>query len=126
MGINNVILAGYVGTEPKVVVGKSDFKIARVSIGTTTYRGGKSVTDWHNVEAFGSAANYIERYVNKGDYVVVTGFLSMSTFKKDGVDKHYYNVKVSAIEKPRVKDVESDPGEDYESDIGKTEVDMPY
>ena len=122
------MLAGYVGAEPNIVVGKNDFKVVRISIGTSTFRNKQTVTDWHNVEAFGSAANYIEKYVKKGDYVVVSGFLTMSKFKgKDGSDRNYYNVKVSTVEKPRVRSSSDDnPGEEYEMEQGKPVDDMPY
>jgi len=128
MGMNYVFLSGYVGTEPNIVVGKSNFKVARLSIGTTTYRNKQQVTDWHNVEAFGTAASYIEKYVKKGDYVVVTGFLSTKVYKgKDGTDKHAYNVTVSSIEKPRVKDhVESETKYEPGNNTNKSEDDMPY
>ncbi len=109
MGVNTVILAGYVGSEPNVY-SKNDFKVAKFSIGTSAYRNKQKVTDWHNVESFGSSATYVENYIHKGDYVVVSGFLTTTTFKtKDGTEMKVYGVKVSSVEKPRVNEEANRP-----------------
>lgn len=134
MGINSVILAGYVGNEPNVYT-KNDFKVAKFSVGTQSYRNKQQVTDWHNLESFGSSATYIEKYVHKGDYVVVSGFLTTTTFKtKDGTEMKVYGVKVSSVEKPRVKDTdmhpeprsEEQPEPPREAQGGKYDDDLPY
>lgn len=134
MGVNSVILAGYVGSEPMVYT-KNDFKVAKFSVGTQSYRNKQQVTDWHNLESFGSSATYIEKYVHKGDYVVVSGFLTTTTFKtKDGTEMKVYGVKVSSVEKPRVKDTEmhpeprsdEQPESPREVQGGKYDDDLPY
>ena len=106
MGVNSVILAGYIGGEPQIFE-RGEFKTGRISVGTNAFRNKQAVTDWHNVELFGAAATYAEKYIKKGDYVVVTGYLSMTEYTtRDGVEKKLYNIKALTIEKPKVKEDE--------------------
>lgn len=129
MGINFVTLAGYVGSEPKVYDNKT-YKSVRLSVCTVGYRAKKEVTDWHNVEAYNNNASYIEKYIFKGDYVVISGYLSITEYKgNDGNEKKVYSVKVSSIEKPRIKEKETGQkpaSENYNREYNFTDDDLPY
>ena len=45
-------------------------------------------TQWHNVVAWGPQAEFLEKYVQKGQGLVVNGKLSSRTYEKDG-EKRY-------------------------------------
>lgn len=126
--MNIVILSGFVGSDPKVY-NHNGLKIAKVSIGTKGYRQKQEVLDWHNVEIFGDKADFVEKYMKKGDAIVVEGFLSTSSFTgKDGTQKSIYSVKVTTVEKPRITLVAdekpADNNSSYQSKV--YEDDIPY
>jgi single-strand DNA-binding protein len=108
MGVNSVILGGHVGQDPKIYI-KGDLKIAKFGLGTTMFRNNARVTDWHSIEAFGKLAEYIEKYFKKGDYVIITGYLTTNVFKtKEGNDKKEITVKAITAEKPKSTDFTED------------------
>lgn len=79
--VNKYIVIGNVGADPKIS-GKS----ARFSIATSeSYknREGERVEDtqWHSIVAFGKDAEYVEKYVKKGDKVYAEGKLKTSDWE---------------------------------------------
>lgn len=122
--MNNVILSGYVGSDPKFF-NSGDNKIARVSIATKRYANKKEVSDWHNVELFGGLAEYVNKYVKKGDYIVIGGFLSTSNFKtKSGEERSVYSVKATSIDKARI--TTNAAQHDTQSDDDDVPYDTPF
>jgi single-strand DNA-binding protein len=96
--MNQVTLSGFIGGDPKIVH-KENFSVARLSIATKSYRNKENVTDWHEVEAFNQNADYIEKYIHKGDFVVISGYLTTTSFTtKEGVERKTYGVKLVTIE----------------------------
>ena len=96
--MNQVTLSGFVGQDPKIVARES-FKVARVSIATKMYRNKEQVSDWHDVEAFGTNAEYFEKFVKKGDFVVISGYLTTTSYTdKSGQERKNYGVKVTSVE----------------------------
>lgn len=92
--INDVLLIGNVGQDPKVTQ-VADTEVAQFSLATS--QGGYKKQDgteipertqWHNVVAWRSLANIAKQYIHKGDKVVVKGMIDYRTYEKDGV-KHY-------------------------------------
>jgi single-strand DNA-binding protein len=96
--MNQVTLSGFIGGDPKIVK-KENFSVARLSIATKSYRNKENVTDWHEVEAFNQNADYIEKYLHKGDFVVISGYLTTTAFTdKSGQERKTYGVKLVTIE----------------------------
>lgn len=127
MGINIVALSGHVGVDP-VIYTKEDFKIAKISMSTVGYRNRKEVVDWHNVDAYGQVAEFVEKHVKKGDYVSLTGYLSTTSYKgSDGKDKKSYSVKVVSLDKPNVKKIPVDQSKlnEYERNKEKQRREIP-
>ena len=84
----------------------------------------KEQIEWHNVEAFGKNADFIESYVFKGDFILIQGFLSTASFKdKSGAERKTYSVKVSTINKPKSGDAK--PSGNTQQYHGN-EDDIPY
>jgi single-strand DNA-binding protein len=79
--VNKYIVIGNVGADPKIS-GKS----ARFSIATSeSYknREGERVeeTQWHNIVAFGNDAEYVDKFVKKGDKVYAEGKFKTSEWE---------------------------------------------
>lgn len=72
MSYNQLILIGYVGKDPEVVNGAS-VPIAKFSVATSSFRQGKTETEWHNVTTFGKTAEACMQHLTKGKQVFVQG-----------------------------------------------------
>lgn len=91
---NNVSLIGRIGKEPKVHTFGDGKKLARIGLITSErYRNnqGQYVTDaqCHQVVAWGKKAIYIEKYLEKGQQVAITGKLITRSFVNEAGEKRY-------------------------------------
>lgn len=90
---NRVQLIGNLGKDPEVKAIDNGNKMARMSIATSeTYQNAKgekvTETQWHNVVAWGKAAEIAEKLLAKGNEVVIEGKLvSRSYIDKEGQKK---------------------------------------
>ena len=91
---NHVQLIGNVGQDPTITNLESGKKVARFSLATNEYykdaKGEKTQnTDWHTLVAWGRTAEIIEKYVDKGREIGVTGKLRTRTFTTDDGSQRY-------------------------------------
>lgn len=94
---NKVLLTGYVGNDPKIVVFENGGKNASFSLATKnnyTNQAGDKIeeTDWHNIVVKGNSAIIVEKYIKAGTYVSVEGVLRYRSYE----DKN--NIKVNVTE----------------------------
>ena len=100
---NKVQLIGNLGKAPEVKNTESGKKLAKFSIATNeTYKNakGEKVTDtqWHNVIAWGTTAEFAEKYLDKGTEVVIEGKLMNNTYTdKDGVKRYSTEIQVNEL-----------------------------
>ena len=80
MYYNKAILIGLVGSTPDVHYPRKGNCQAMLRLATTTSgytrRDGSQIparTEWHTVMAFGSLAQFVERWVGKGSHLLVEG-----------------------------------------------------
>lgn len=76
--MNTIILKGNLGNDPEVKTFESGGQVAKFSLATTeryTNRNNEKVesVDWHNIVFYGKPVDTIEKYLHKGDQVLVTG-----------------------------------------------------
>ena len=87
---NHAQVIGHVGSDPKIITSPNGTKIANLSIATTEkYKNANGdrveSTEWHSIIAFGVRAELIEKYVNKGSQILVSGKLQTRDYlDKDG------------------------------------------
>ena len=91
---NRVNLIGNLGIDPEVKELESGKKLARISLATSeTYKSGdgKQVknTEWHNLVAWGPRANFVEKYLKKGNEVAIEGKLTHRSYDDDKGNKRY-------------------------------------
>jgi single-strand DNA-binding protein len=91
--MNNINLIGRVGQTPELKTAKSGTSFINFSIATNDGFGEKKKTNWHNCTAFGKTAEIIDKYVNKGDEIGVSGSIDYN--ENDG--KRYTTVLVNSI-----------------------------
>jgi single-strand DNA-binding protein len=83
--MNSISLAGRIGQDPELRYTSSDNAVCNISIATRNYQG---ETDWHRVVCWGKTAENIERYLRKGDWVVVRGSLGYRKWTdREGIEK---------------------------------------
>ena len=101
---NRVQLLGNVGNTPKITKFDSGKVSANLSL-ATSYKYAdrktgeiKSVTDWHNLVAWGKTAELIEKYVSKGKEIMVEGRLTSRSYEdKEGNKRYTTEVLISNV-----------------------------
>lgn len=92
--INKVILIGNVAADPDIRCFENGNSVAKLRLGTTERfkdkEGNKrEVTEWHNIEAWGTPASIIDQYVRKGDRLYVEGQIHYEEYTdKNNVTKY--------------------------------------
>jgi len=76
--MNQIILKGNVGQDPEYKVFESGGQVCKFSLATSEKyknREGEQVTqtDWHNIVFYGKIADTINKYVKKGNQLLITG-----------------------------------------------------
>ncbi len=90
---NKVQLIGHLGMDPEVKTFDNG-QMVRISVATSEkYRNknGESVeeTQWHNVIAWGKTAEIMEKYLKKGQEVVINGKLETRQYDDKEGNKRY-------------------------------------
>ena len=100
---NKVQLIGNLGNAPEIKSIESGKKMARFCIATNeNYRNlkGEKVTEttWHNLVAWGKVAELAEKFLQKGNEVVIEGkLINRSYTDKDGIKKYISEVQVNEL-----------------------------
>lgn len=100
---NNVQLIGRAGMDPEIKSFEKERKMARFSIATNSYyydQKGERVeeTQWHQLVAWGKTAEVVEKLVQKGKQLAVSGKLTNRSWEdKDGNKRFQVEVVVNEI-----------------------------
>lgn len=91
---NKVQLLGNLGNEPEMITLESGKKLVKFSIATNeTYKNanGEKVTDtqWHNIIAWNKTAEIVEKYLQKGNEVMIEGKLTSRSYETKEGEKRY-------------------------------------
>ncbi len=98
---NQVQLIGNLGQKPEIKTFGEDKKVAKFSIATSDYyidnKGEKKEqTQWHNVVIWGKQADVVEKYLDKGMQVAVSGKITYRNYDdKDGNKKYITEIIAS-------------------------------
>lgn len=98
---NQVQLIGNLGKKPEIKSFGEDKKLATFSIATSDYyydnKGEKKEqTQWHNVVVFGKQAETVEKYLDKGMQVAVSGKITYRQYEdKDGIKRNITEIIAS-------------------------------
>ncbi|MDD3773579.1 MAG: single-stranded DNA-binding protein [Weeksellaceae bacterium] len=99
---NKVTLIGRTGKEVEVINFENG-SLAKVSLATSDYytnaKGEKvEETQWHNVVAYGRTADILEKYVNKGDEIAVSGKITYRDYEdKEGQKRFITEIKIDEV-----------------------------
>lgn len=91
---NNVKLIGNVGAAPIIAELDNGKKVARFSLATNeTFKNSKgekqTETNWHNLVAWGKAAEIVEKFIVKGKELAIDGKLVSRSYETKDQEKRY-------------------------------------
>jgi single-strand DNA-binding protein len=124
--MNKAILYGNVGKDPEVRTLESGKKVAKFSLATNksyTNQQGEKITEtaWHNIVLWGKLAELAEKYVKKGNSVIIEGEISYRTYEnKEGVTIYTTDIIGNALHFAGGKKEET---KEPEKQTGKRHVD---
>lgn len=100
--MNNVVLGGSVSFIGKVYQSKNGSNMLTFGIGTKKIVKDKEYFDSFEVLCYGNLIDYVNKYLSKGDYIIVTGSLSTRLQKtQDGIEYKKYTIIANDIESVR-------------------------
>ncbi|MBZ9629784.1 single-stranded DNA-binding protein [Salegentibacter sp. LM13S] len=99
---NNVQLIGNVGNTPETTTFESGKKVTRFSLATNEFYYVEDEktqqTYWHNLVAWGKQADIIEKYVDKGKEIAISGKLTSRSYEdKDGKKQFVTEVIIQEV-----------------------------
>ena len=90
---NHVQLIGHLGLDPEAKqindTVKTTFTLATNTVYKDAEGNKKTLTDWHNIIAWGGLAQTMESYLKKGDKIGVSGRLVTRSYEGDDESKRY-------------------------------------
>lgn len=91
---NKVSLIGRLGAQPELVTLESGKTLARFSLATNERFKDKkgewqTLTQWHNMTAWGNTATLVGRILSKGQEVIVEGRLVNKSYETKSGEKRY-------------------------------------
>ena len=100
---NQVVLVGNMVRDPEVKALNNGSSVAKFTIGMTrkwqTENGEKKEeATFVDIDSFGKTASVVEKYLRKGDPVLVEGRLKMEQWEKDGQKRSKLMVVANAIQ----------------------------
>lgn len=105
MSVNKVILVGNVGKDPEVRYLDKNVAVANFTLATTerafTTQSGIQVperTEWHNIVAWRSSAEYAEKYIRKGSQLYIEGKIQTRMWEKDGIKRYTTEIYVESFQ----------------------------
>ncbi len=100
---NKVQLIGNLGNDPEIITLESGKKLAKFSLATNeSYKDSdgqkQTITDWHNIIAWGKTTDIIEKYLTKGKEVAVEGKLTNRSYEtKEGEKRYITEVVINEV-----------------------------
>jgi len=101
---NKVNLIGNLGMDPEIKKLENGSSLAKFSLATSdSYKNkdGEKVkeTQWHNLVAWGPKAEFVEKYLKKGQEIAVEGKLTHRSYEnKEGKKQYITEVVVNEVQ----------------------------
>ena len=143
--LNKVILMGNLGKDPETRTLESGAVMCRFSIATTeTYKNRKSGertshTEWHNIILWKGLAEIADKYLHKGDKVLIEGKIRTRSWEDKESGQTRYSTEILADQmqmmgnnkkedKPEIKNADNEPNLDsfVEESPSQEETNLPF
>jgi len=128
--MNKVVLIGHVGDDPEVRYLDTGVVVANFSLATNEYykKDGEklTITEWHKIVLWRGLAEIAEKYVKKGQLLMVEGKIKTRTYEdKEGKKRYVTEIYGENIEMLGVKKVENNNTK-YESQAEAASDIIPF
>ena len=125
--LNKVQLIGNVGNDPEIRTLQGNSKNAQFRLATTTrYKDSNGTaqeeTEWHNIVTWNNKADFVEKYIHKGNELYVEGKIKSRSWTDQQGNKRYIteivadNIQIlkdpSRAEQPQAQPVPQEPLEE--------------
>jgi single-strand DNA-binding protein len=94
--MNNITLAGRLGTDPEVRFTPSGQKVTSFSMATNSRKGGKDETTWWRITVWGERLDKMIQYLKKGSAVITVGELHKPEIYTDRNGNSQVSMEVTA------------------------------
>ena len=101
MNLNKVILCGRVTKAPEIKETPSGKKVAIISLATNMFmgKGKEDKATFHNLVAWSSIAEVVEKYVSVGQEIIIEGNINNRNYEnKQGIKKNISEVIVERLQ----------------------------
>lgn len=101
MNLNKIILCGRVTKEVEIQTTTSGKKVAKISLATNQYMGKdkEPKTVFHNLVAWSALADISEKFIVKGQEIMIEGHIDNRTYKKkDGSNGYISEVIIENLQ----------------------------
>jgi len=100
MGVNIIVIDGNLGRDPEI----REYNGKKKAYFSLSNHFLKDTAMWFNVVAWDKQAEFCEKWLEKGKYIIVTGSLRQRTYKtEDGTEKSIMEIHSSSINFANVK-----------------------
>ena len=129
--MNKAIIIGNVGKDPEIKKFDNG-QVANLTIATTekyTKNDEKvEVTEWHNIVATGKLSEIIEKWVKKGDKILIEGKIRTRSYEKNGEKRYVTEIFALNMEMLGGKKSPntSDPSETTDLPPVTNDTDLPF
>jgi len=138
--INQWTIVGRVGRDPQLRHTASGTAVANFSVATTNrISADREETEWHNVVAWGKSAEFVGKYIKKGNRVVVVGRSATRSWEdKDGQKRYATECVANSVQSLESKGSDSadngqhgssasnDSDPDPSGDASDADDDLPF
>ena len=129
--MNKVILKGRLTSKPELKTTASDIYVTDFSVAVNR-RFNKEQTDFINCQAWRQTAEFINKYFDKGQEILVVGELHIDKWEKDGETRYSTRVSVDEVEfcgsKADNKEQSNNAEEQFDEfiDVGDDDSGLPF
>ena len=109
-GINEIVIAGRITKDPEIKVTSNGKNVCHFRLAVPA---GKDQTDFIQCVAWEQNALYMERFVRKGAWVAVDGWLKQVVYQKGDKDVNSYEVVARQVVSPKQSEPMNDFAEVY-------------
>ena len=98
MSLNTVAISGRLGRDPELNSTNNGNSVANFSVAVDQGFGDQKTTSWVRCVAWQKTAEFVTKFFQKGDMIILSGRLQGRTWEQDGVKREVLEVVAEKID----------------------------